>query len=130
VATEEAVLLVIEVLQLLAAMSEQTEQPSRYDSLVLHNCGALLLRRQLEVLQRCPFLQERHSSVVQQSVQQLMQLLRWQLQQAAQRSTLPCGAGVASVWEEVMDGISDSAKQMLVFDLIGSYSGVCFLRGL
>jgi hypothetical protein len=122
VSTEQDVLLVIEVLHLLAAMSEQPDQQLRFDSLVAYGHGACPLNRQLGVLQSCPALHEQHSSVVQQSTQQLTQLLRWQLQQAAQRSTPPRGED-ASEWEEVVDGISDLAKQAL-FEGLDCYSGV------
>jgi hypothetical protein len=65
---------------------------------------------------------------VQQSAQQLMQLLRWQLQQAAQRSTPPGGADVIAAiprWDEVVEGISLLAKQTLFDALVDRYSGVC-----
>jgi hypothetical protein len=126
VTTEQAVLLVIGVLQLLAAMSEQDDQQLQFDSLDMYRHGALLLQQQLVVMQTCPALHERHSSVVQQSAQQLMQLLCWQLQQAAQRSTPPRGAD-ASEWEEVVDSISDSAKETLFDDLVDRCSGLCSL---
>jgi hypothetical protein len=76
------------------------------------------------MLQRCFALRDRHSSVVQQSAQQLMQLLRWQLQQAAQRSTPPSGTDVIA-WEEIVEGISLLAKQTLFDDLVDRNSGVC-----
>jgi hypothetical protein len=128
VTAEQAVLLVIELLQLLAAMSEQAAQRLRYGSLRAYSCGALLLQRQLEVLQRCPALRERHSSVVQQSAQQLMQLLRWQLQQAAQRSPPPW-ATTASAWQEVVDDISNVAKETLFYHLV-DVSGACLQNGV
>jgi hypothetical protein len=124
VTTEQAVLLVIELLQLLAAMLEQSDQQLRYDSLDAYGRGASLLNRQLVELQSCPALQERHSSVVQQSAQQLMQLLCWQLQQAVQRSTPPRGAD-ASAWEEAVDSIRDLAKRTLFDHVVDRYSGVC-----
>jgi hypothetical protein len=120
------VLLNIQVLQLLASMFEQAEQSLRYKCLQPYGHGACLLNRQLVVLQSCRALWERHSSVVQQSAQQLMQLMRWQLQLAAQRGTPPSGAAV-SAWETTVDSISDLAKQMLFAHLVDSYSGVCLL---
>jgi hypothetical protein len=123
---DHTVLLVIEALQLLAAMSEQGDQQFRYDCLDAYSYGALLLHRQLVVLQRCSALRGRHINVVHQSVQQLMQLMRWQLQLAGQRSTPPHGAD-ASAWEEVVDSISDLAEQALFCGLVGRYSGECLL---
>jgi hypothetical protein len=127
VLTEQAVLLVIEFMQLLAGMSEQADHRLQYESLRAYRCGALLLHRQLEVLQRCPALHERYSSVVQQSAQQLMQLLRWQLQLAAQRNTPPSGAD-ASLWQEVVDSISTPAKHTLFVGLGDAYPGTCLVN--
>jgi hypothetical protein len=126
--TEQAVLLVIEVLQLLAAMCEQADdQQLQFDSLCAYGRAALLLRRQLSVLQRCPALRKRHSSLLQQYAQQLMQLLRWQLQQAAQHSTLPIDAD-ASAWESLVDGIVNLAKATLFEQLVDHHSGLCLLN--
>jgi hypothetical protein len=50
VATEQAVLLVMEVLQLLAAMSEQPDQQLRFRSLDASGFGTCLLNRQLMAL--------------------------------------------------------------------------------
>jgi hypothetical protein len=112
VSTVEAVPLVIEVLQLLATMAEQPDRCPQYDSLDAYRHGALLLHSQLVMLQCCPALCERRSSAVQQSAQQIMQLLRWQLQLAAQRSTPPHGED-ASDWEKFVDGVIDQAEQTL-----------------
>jgi hypothetical protein len=127
---EQAVLLVIEVLQLLAAKFEQTDQQLRYDSLFAYGRGAFLLHMQLVTLQSCPALRERHTGIVQQSAQQMMQLLRWQLQLVAQRSTPPRGADASAVpWTELFDSISDLAKQALFADLF-DYSGKCLRDGV
>jgi hypothetical protein len=127
VLTEPAVLLVIEVMQLLAAASEQSDNDPRYDSLRACDQGACLLRTQLVLLRSHPELRDRRSSVVHTSAQQLMQLMqlmRWQLQLAAQRSTPPGGVDGAA-WQKALDSISDHAKQMLFADdLLNPCSGV------
>jgi hypothetical protein len=123
VMSESAVLLVIEGMQLLAAMSEQSDNELRYDSLLAYDQFAFLLHKQLMLLQSHPDLHDRRSSVVQTSAQLLMQLLCWQLQQAAQHSTPPGGVD-ASVWQDVLYGIGDQAAQALYADFIDRCSGV------
>jgi hypothetical protein len=125
VLTEQAVLLAIEVLQLLAAMSEQPGQQLPYDSIDAYRHAALLLQGQLVALQSCSALGEQHSSMVQQSAQQLMQLLRWQLQQAAHRSTPPSGAEASAYSDYVLDTISGLAEETLFGRAFVNCSGAC-----
>jgi hypothetical protein len=86
-----AVLLVVEVLMLLAALYERDAAaegsvPLASPSEPLARC-ALLLRQQLGMLTACHSagFSIRRSVVLRQSGQQLLQLLRWQLQRAVQQ---------------------------------------------